>query len=101
MTLGVESSTRDLPSHAEADVGKTNTAVDEENGKTGKGEKPVENHVTVLSQVDECEAAEQELHDNDVDGATLLVDLGQEFGSHACFKVRMIAFCIFITITYR
>jgi hypothetical protein len=100
MTLGVALSTRDLPSHAEADVGKADTAVDEENGKTRQGEKPVEDHIAVLSQVDECEAAEQELHDNDIDGATLLVDLGQELGCHACFQVRIVVFVIFISATY-
>jgi hypothetical protein len=65
-------------------VGKTDTTVDEENGKTGQGEKPIENYAAVLCQVDERQATEQQLQDDHVDGATLLVDLSQEFGGHAC-----------------
>jgi len=89
-------STRDLPGHAEADVGEADTTVDEENGKTRQRQKPAENITTVFSQVDECEAAKQELHDNNVDGAALLVDLGEELGSHACVAVS-ITRCVIVT----
>lgn len=65
-------------------MGETDAAVDEKNGETGEGEEPVEDHAAALSQVDESQAAEQELHDDHVDGATLLVDLGKELGCHAC-----------------
>jgi hypothetical protein len=82
-------------------VGKTDTTVDEENGKTRKREKPVENLTTALGQVDECEAAEQELQDDHVDGAALLVDLGEELGCHAC-NVISIIYCVPVLLsTYR
>jgi hypothetical protein len=73
-----------LPSRTEANVGKTDTGVDEENGKTGQGEEPIEDHASALCQIDERQATEQQLQDDHVDGATLLVDLSQEFGGHAC-----------------
>lgn len=73
---------RYLPGHAEADVGKTHATVDEKNGKTGQREKPVEDHAAVFGQVDECKATKQQLHDHHIDGATLLVNLGQELGCH-------------------
>lgn len=81
-------------------MGKTNTTVDEENGKTGQREEPVENLATALRQVDECEASKQELQDNDVDGATLLVDLGQELRSHACAAVSIVRGAIVASSTY-
>jgi hypothetical protein len=65
-------------------MGKANTAVDEENGETRQGKEPVEDISTVFGQVDECKTSEEQLEDDDVDGATLLVDICEEFGSHAC-----------------
>jgi hypothetical protein len=65
-------------------VGEADTGVDEENGKTGQGEEPVEDHTSALCQVDESQATEQQLQDDHVDGAAFLVDLSQELGSHAC-----------------
>lgn len=64
-------------------MGKTDTAVDEENGKTGQGEEPVENVSATWCQVDECKTSEEQLDDNDVDGTALLVDVRHEFRCHA------------------
>lgn len=72
-------------------MGKADTTVDEENGKTRQRQEPSEDFATALCQVDEREAAEQELQDDNVDGATLLVNLGQELGSHACIAVSIIS----------
>lgn len=76
-------------------MGETDTAVDEENGKTGQRQEPVENIATILCQVDECEAAEQKLHDDHIDGAALLVDLGEELGCHACAAISIMWCAIF------
>lgn len=67
-------------------MGDSDTTVDEDDGETGQGEEPVEDVTTVVCQIDECQAAEEELDDDHGDGATLLVDLGHELGCHACFN---------------
>jgi hypothetical protein len=78
-----------LPSHAEADVGKTDTTVNEQNRKTGKREKPVEDVATILSQIHKGEAAEQKLQDDHIDGTALFVDLGEEVGCHTCVAISI------------
>jgi len=101
MIMELWPSARNLPCHTEADVGKTDTAVNEENGKTRQRKEPVEDLVTVVGQVDECEAAEEKLHNDYVDGATLLVNLGEELGGHACITVRIILRATVASETYR
>ena len=71
-----------LPSHSESNVSNTDTAVDEQDGETGKGEEPVENSTTIRSQIDESKATEQELDDNNGHRTTLLVDICEQFRSH-------------------
>lgn len=73
-----------IPSHAESDVGQTDASVNEEDSKTRERQKPAENVAAVVSKVDECQATKEELHEDDIDGTALLVDLGEEFGRHAC-----------------
>ena len=70
-------------------MGETDTAVDEENRKTGQGEEPVEDVSTTWCQVDECKTSEEQLNDNDVDGTSLLVDVRHELRSHAYDKVSL------------
>jgi hypothetical protein len=67
-------------------VSKTDSTVDEDDGKTRQGQKPVEDRAAVVSQVDEGQAAEKKLQNDHGNRATLLVDLGQELGCHAWFS---------------
>lgn len=73
----------DLPGVAEADVGETDGAPDEEVGEAGQGQEPVEDVVLVAGLADEGEEAEEELDDDAEDGAALEVDVGEELGGHA------------------
>lgn len=82
--LDRENGCANLPRRTETDVSKADSAVDEDDGKTRQGQEPVEDVAAVVCQVDECQAAEEELNDDHGDRAALLVDLGHELGCHAC-----------------
>lgn len=73
---------RDLPGHAEANVSDTDATVNEQDRKARQRQKPSENGSTIVCQVDEGQAAEQELQDDHGDGAAFLIDLGQKCGCH-------------------
>ena len=65
-------------------MGERDAAVDEENRETGEREQPGEDVAAVGRQVDEGEAAEEQLDDDDGDGTALLVNIGEDLRSHAC-----------------
>ena len=55
-------------------MGETDAAVDEENRETRQCKEPVEDISTTISrQVDESETSEEQLKDNNVQRASLLV----------------------------
>jgi len=72
-------------------MGKTNSAVNEENRKTGQRQEPVENGTTVVGQVDECETTKEKLKNNDIERTTLLVNVSQELRSHAWINVSFVS----------
>jgi hypothetical protein len=45
-------------------VGDSDSTVDEDDGETRQGKEPVEDITTVVCQVDECQATEEELNDD-------------------------------------
>ena len=72
------------PAGSEADVGEADGAPDEEVGDAGEGEEPVEEGEAIVTGLDyECEEAEEDLDDYAPDRATVLIDVGEEFGRHA------------------
>ena len=66
---------RGLPSTAETDVSKCDTAVNEVGRKTRQREEPVENNSTIVRQVDESQTAKQELQNDHYQRTALLVDI--------------------------
>jgi hypothetical protein len=75
-----------LPGRAEADMSQSDTAVDEEDGKTRQGQEPIEDHSAFGRQVDKCQAAEEKLENDDSHRTAFPVDVGQEIRSHACIR---------------
>ena len=73
----------DLPGLAKANMSKCDGGVDKEDGETRQRQEPVEDGAAVGCQVDECQAAEEELDYDDRDRAALFIDVGQDLGSHA------------------
>jgi len=64
-------------------VGNSDTAIDEEIGETGQGEKPVEDRSTIfLVQIDECQTSEKELKQGHCEWTALLVDVGEDRWAH-------------------
>lgn len=72
-----------LPSLAEADVGDTDGEPGEKCGETRKGNKPVEDGATNISEVDVGKRAEGDDEDERPEGATSLVDVGEDLGGVA------------------
>lgn len=65
-------------------MSQSDTAVDEEDGKTRQGKEPVENRPAIRCQVDECQASEEKLDNDHPEGTALLVNVGQKLGTHTC-----------------
>lgn len=79
----LDGATRVCPTLAETDVGKVDATPDEEVGKTGKRQEPGEENVAGGCQVDKGKKTHGHLKDGGGNGTTLLVDVGEELGSHA------------------
>lgn len=70
------------PTAAEADMGKTDTAPDEEVGKTGESQEPGEEVRTSGGFIDEGEEAKDELDNDTPERATFAVNVHEEFRTH-------------------
>lgn len=70
------------PAAAEADMGKTDTAPDEEVGKTGERQEPGEEVRASGGFVDKREKAKDELDNDTPKRATSAVNVHEEFGAH-------------------
>jgi hypothetical protein len=77
-----------IPCRSETNVGYSNTAKNEERRETGKRQKPVEDHTTVWSQIDECQAPEEELKKSNDKRTTLPINVREYLWAHACSVVR-------------
>ncbi|GKT53638.1 LOW QUALITY PROTEIN: hypothetical protein ColTof3_00977 [Colletotrichum tofieldiae] len=72
-----------LPGHAHADVRQANGAPDEEVRETRKGEEPGKDGAAVGRLADEGEQTKGNLNQDAPDGATMLIDVGEEARGHA------------------
>lgn len=79
----LDSATRVCPTLAETNVGKVNATPNEEVGKTGKRQEPGEENAAGGCQVNEGKKTHGHLEDGGGDGTALLVNVGEELGSHA------------------
>lgn len=70
------------PTAAEADMGKTDTAPDEEVGKTGERQEPGEKGSAGGGFVDESEETKYKLDNDTPERATFAVNVHEEFGAH-------------------
>lgn len=77
------------PAAAEADVGKTDTAPDEEVGKTGEREEPGKEGRAGSGFVDKGEETEDELNHDTPKRATLAINVHEEFGAHIPRRERL------------
>jgi hypothetical protein len=70
-------------------MSESNTAVDEEDGKTGQRQEPREDISTALCQVHKSQASKKKLQKDDTERATLLVNIREELGTHAWKKLAL------------
>lgn len=64
-------------------MSETDSAPDEEEGKTRKSKKPVEDGAALGRLSDVGQKTEGKLNDNTVDGSSLAIDVVQELGGMA------------------
>lgn len=71
-----------LPAAAETDMGKTNTAPDEEVRKTGERQEPGEEGRTGGGFVDKGKETKDELNNDTPERTAFAVNIHEEFGTH-------------------
>ena len=65
-------------------MSQSNTAIDKKNGKTRQCQEPIENIPAVRRQVDEGQASKEQLKEDNSKGASFLVNVSENLGTHAC-----------------